>query len=53
VVESRMGLASAMSRITDLRSLAGADDQRWNYKDRHGPGPVQRMVKWLSRARRP
>jgi hypothetical protein len=30
--------------ITDQHSLAGADDQRGNYKDRCGPGPVQCLV---------
>lgn len=29
---------------TDQHSLAGADDQRSNYKDRRGPGPVQCLV---------
>src|SRR5438105_15928321 len=31
-------------RITDRHSLAGTDDQRSNYKDHHGPGPVQCLV---------
>ena len=31
-------------RITDQHSLAGADDQRSNRKDRRGPGPVQCLV---------
>jgi hypothetical protein len=32
------------SWITDQHSLAGADDQRLNHKDRPGPGPVQCLV---------
>jgi hypothetical protein len=31
--------------ITDQHSLAGADDQRSNHKDRRGPGPVQCLVR--------
>ena len=38
------GTSHRFRRITDLRSLAGADDPRLNQEDRPGPGPVQRMV---------
>src|SRR5205814_8153629 len=38
-------LAGSLCRITDQHSLAGADDQHSNHKDRCGPGPVPCLVR--------